>query len=246
MNSEARSFSQKVLVLQHTEESSPAYLAKWLNKNGIRWDVRCTALCEHFPSSAEGYDGIAVLGGEWSANDDRPSLRQAEVLIREADARGIPVIGHCLGGQLMARAFGGKVGKSPQPEVGWLPIGIARSPSSEDWFGNVTTATVYQWHYESFVELPPGAELVATSPGCPHQAFVYGQHLAMQFHIEIDIENIDLWTRMPDETYEQALRDKVPTVHSREIQLAATRTDMAGSEALADSIYSAWRLRWQR
>ena len=116
-----------------------------------------------YPASVRGYRGLAVLGGAWSANDDRPTLRQAEALILEADALGIPVIGHCLGGQLMARAFGGRVERLPQPEVGWWPITRSDSAAAREWLGDAEQATVYQWHQDSFVELPPGAELLASS-----------------------------------------------------------------------------------
>ena len=118
-----------VLVLQHTLEDGPGYLGQWLDAHGHTWQVRCTEAGEAYPASVDGFRALAVLGGEWSANDDRPSLRQAEALIRQADARGIPVIGHCLGGQLMARAFGGRVERLPMPEVGWLPV--RREPGAD-------------------------------------------------------------------------------------------------------------------
>ena len=151
-----------VLVLQHTLEDGPGYLGQWLDAHGHTWQVRCTEAGEAWPASIDGFRALAVLGGEWSANDDRPSLRHAEALIREADALGIPVIGHCLGGQLMARALGGQVQRLPQPEVGWWPIEHTGSAAARAWFGEERTPTVYQWHQDSFVTLPPGAELLAT------------------------------------------------------------------------------------
>jgi GMP synthase (glutamine-hydrolysing) len=174
----------EVLVLQHLLEDGPGYLGRWLDRQGIRWQVCCAEAGELYPPSVRGWRALAVLGGAWSANDERPSLRQTEALICEADALGIPVLGHCLGGQLIARAFGGRVQRLPQPEVGWLPIQRHDTPAARAWLGDAPESVVYQWHQDGFVELPPGAELLASSPACAHKAFALRQHLAMQFHIE--------------------------------------------------------------
>ncbi|WP_302174990.1 type 1 glutamine amidotransferase [uncultured Hydrogenophaga sp.] len=247
-----------VLVLQHTQEDGPGYLGQWLDAHGHRWQVRCTEAGEAYPTSIDGFRALAVLGGEWSANDDRPSLRQAEALIRQADAQGIPVIGHCLGGQLMARAFGGRVERLPVPEVGWLPIravaGLdpdADAGLLQDWLGGLGgpgsegRAMVYQWHYDSFVELPPGAKLLASSPACPHQAFAIGPHLGMQFHIEITPAKIEAWLGNAGSVYPQAVAQGLTTVQSPSNMQAATLRHQAGSQALADVIYAAWRRRWK-
>ena len=239
-----------VLVLQHTLEDGPGYLGEWLDAHGHSWQVRCTEAGQACPESMDGYRALAVLGGEWGANDDRPSLRQAEALIRQADARGIPVIGLCLGGQLMARAFGGRVERLPLPEVGWLPIAAAPGADAallQDWLGGLGQqgqATVYQWHYDSFVELPPGARLLASSPACGHQAFAIGPHLGMQFHIEITPAKIDAWLKNPGTVYPQAVAQGLPTVQAPGAMRASTAQHQSGSQALADRIYAAWRRRW--
>lgn len=234
----------EVLVLQHTLEDPPGYLGQWLDARGIPWQVLCAEAGEAYPASVRGYRALAVLGGEWSANDDRPSLRQAEALIREADALGVPVIGHCLGGQLMARAWGGRVARLPQPEVGWLPMRRRDSAMARHWLGENAQATVYQWHYDSFVTLPPGAQLLASSAACAHQAFAIGPHLAMQFHIEITPDKINEWLAHPGAVYPDAVRRYPDSVQDPARMRAATRHHQAGSEALADHIYQAWRERW--
>ncbi|MCW5672922.1 MAG: gamma-glutamyl-gamma-aminobutyrate hydrolase family protein, partial [Hydrogenophaga sp.] len=124
-----------VLVLQHLFEDGPGFLGEWLDAQGLPWHLRCAEAGDLYPASVRGYRGLAVLGGAWGANDERPTLRQAEALIREADALGIPVIGHCLGGQLMAKAFGGEVARLQQPEIGWWPISHTGSATARDWFG---------------------------------------------------------------------------------------------------------------
>ncbi len=233
-----------VLVLQHLFEDGPGYLGEWLDAQGIPWHLRCAEADEAYPDSVRGYRGLAVLGGAWSANDDRPTLRQAEDLIREADALGIPVLGHCLGGQLMARAFGGRVERLPQPEVGWLPITRLDGAAAREWLGDAEQPVVYQWHQDNFVELPPGAELLASSSTCTHQAFALRQHLAMQFHIEITPAKIQDWLEAPGDAYPVNVLLHRDSVQDPASMNAATLRHQSGSEAMADRIYRAWRSRW--
>lgn len=235
----------KVLVLQHTIEDSPGYLGQWLTQAGAAWEIFCAEAGQRYPDTVTPYAALAILGGEWCANDDRPSLRHVEQLILEADHHGIPVIGHCLGGQLIARAMGGEVRRLPQPEVGWLPITLHDTPEAHAWFGNQAEATVYQWHYDGFVSLPANAQVLASSPACPHQAFAIGPHLGMQFHIEITPQKIATWLGDSGPVYQAAVREGVSTVEPPSAMQVSTQRFQAGSEQLAHHIYSTWRTRWR-
>jgi GMP synthase-like glutamine amidotransferase len=233
-----------VLVLQHLHEDGPGVLGQWLDAQGVSWQVRCAQAGEAYPDSVSGYRALAVLGGAWSANDDRPTLRQAEALIREADALGLPVLGHCLGGQLLAKALGGRVATHHTPEIGWLPITHTGSASAREWLGEATDAVVYQWHSDSFVELPPGAELLASSSTCAHQAFALRQHLGMQFHIEITPAKIQDWLEEPGQAYPVNVLLHRNSVQDPASMNAATALYQSRSEAMAERIYRAWRARW--
>jgi GMP synthase-like glutamine amidotransferase len=107
-----------------------------------------------------------------------PSLE----LIREADRQGIPVIGHCLGGQLMAKAFGGTVTPNPVKEIGWGRV--AATGAAADWLGDAAGFEAFHWHGETF-SIPPGATRLLQSAHCANQAFLRGPHLGMQCHVEM-------------------------------------------------------------
>ena len=132
----------------------------------------------------------------------------------------------------------------PQPEIGWWPIGHNASAAANEWFGEERTPTVYQWHQDGFVALPPGAQLLASSEACAHQAFALGPHLAMQFHIEITPAKIHDWLENPGEAYAVNVLLHRDSVQDPAGMHAATKRHLAGSQALAARIYRTWRSRW--
>lgn len=229
-----------VLVLQHLPDDGPAFLATWLAAQGRAMDLRHTSAGDAFPEGIEGFGALAVLGGEWSANDKRPSLRQAESLIRQAVAAGVPVLGHCLGGQLMSRALGGSVGDSPRPERGWHAVHRLAQPLAAEWFGPGELPPLFQWHREAFT-LPPGAQALATNAACPQQAFALGPHLAMQFHVEVDADKLAAWAS--DADGERSADE--PGWHNAQQMRLDTQRHLAASLALAARIYARW-LRFAR
>jgi len=228
-----------VLVLQHLSGDGPAFLGQWLAGQGVATDVRNTEAGDAYPETLAGHGALAILGGEMSANDPLPSLRHAERLFLEALREGIPTLGHCLGGQLMARALGARIGASPAPEVGFNELHLHAGPASGAWFGRCGAARVFQWHYEAF-DLPPGAEELATSAACRHQAFTIGPHLGMQFHIELDAEKLDRWSRDEGERYRQAIPRHPDTVHSGERMRQDAGELLAAHQGLAARIYGRW------
>jgi len=227
-----------VLILQNLTPDGPGHLAEWLARRGVAFEVRNTQAGHAYPGSIDGYRALALLGGEMSANDDLPSLRQAERLILQAMDRDVPVIGHCLGGQLMARALGAQVGSSPAPEIGWQTLQVADTSAARAWLGEPIERVVYHWHLESF-ELPPGAERLASSAACPNQAFAIGPHLAMQFHVELDRAKLAAWSASTDAGF-LALQRDCATVQAGAAMRQQAATALPAQQRLADRIYRRW------
>jgi GMP synthase-like glutamine amidotransferase len=228
-----------ILILQHMRHDGPAYLARWLADRGLAFDLRDASSGASFPADMSAHGALAVLGGAMSANDPLPFLRDAERLILQAMQAGTPVIGHCLGGQLMARALGARVQGSPAPEIGWQAMEVLDDPVAAAWFGEPAVHHVMHWHYESF-ELPPGASWLARSAACPHQAFAIGPHLSMQFHIEIDEQKLQRWLDDGDPAWPQALQRHSPSVQDKDTILSQARSRMQAHQRLADRIYGRW------
>jgi GMP synthase (glutamine-hydrolysing) len=228
-----------VLILQNLTADGPGYLGAWLAEQGIAFDVFNTEAGDAYPWSIAGYRGLALMGGEMSANDDLPSLRQAERLILQAMDTDIPVIGHCLGGQLMARALGAQVIASPTPEIGWQALQVADTPAARLWFGEPGERTVFHWHGESF-ELPPGAELLASNASCPHQAFAVGRHLAMQFHVELDARKLAAWSASVDPSFVRLQSEHGSTVQTGAVMREQSKEALPSQQRFADRLYRRW------
>ena len=229
---------QPVAILQHQLPENAAYLTTWLERHRVDYRVFNAGANEEFPASIEPYAALAVMGGGMSANDALLSNRQAEILILQAMRLDRPVIGHCLGAQLMSRALGAEITDSPQPEIGWQPLAYENLELAREWFGDNPTTTVAQWHYESFA-IPKGATRLATSTACTNQAWVMGSHLAMQFHIEIDEDKLTRWVADDDAKWAHAQR-LYETVQDKVAMLAGLPYYLGQHQATADRIYQKW------
>jgi GMP synthase-like glutamine amidotransferase len=227
-----------VLIVQHLSSDGPAFLGSWLRRQGLPYEVRNWHAGQSLPNDMRDFAALAVLGGEMSANDPLPALRQTEALILDAMRRGCPVVGHCLGGQLMARALGAGVGPSPQPEIGWSEMTVGDHATALHWFGRSGPQRIFQWHEESF-ELPPGAVRLAGSAACPNQAFAFGPHLAMQFHVELDEDKLLGWTQSESPDWVE-LQQRHVSVMGAAAMRAGAAAGLPAQQQLAEHVYSRW------
>ena len=226
----------RIAILQNFSDDSPAYLGTWLTEHGVDFDVFNSDAGESPPATLDSYAGLALLGGPMSVNDDLLSLRKSESLIRQARDAGKPVIGHCLGGQLIANVLGARVAVADAPEIGWSKIRLSEGTEAQNWFGEFTGTErdALQWHYDAF-SLPEGATLLASNDACPVQAFAFHNLLAMQFHIEIDRNKLAAWAR--NSKGELAALIDQPHVQQARVIAAEIPKRMAASQALANRIY---------
>lgn len=141
------------------------------------------------------FDMLIVMGGPMSVNDEArfPWLASEKELIKNCRDSEKPVLGICLGAQLIASALGNRVFPGKYSEIGWFPVEFNQGDDARKLFpGLPSKATVFHWHGDTF-DLPEDAVLLGSSPITPVQAFIaYGKLLALQFHIEIKPENISL------------------------------------------------------
>jgi GMP synthase-like glutamine amidotransferase len=181
-----------VAIFRHSPTEGPGYFATYLEAHSLPWQLVKIDAGEAPPASAGEYAGLAFMGGPMSVNDDLPWIAGVLKLIRSAVDAQVPVLGHCLGAQLMASALGGSVGLSPQKEIGWGTVDVADSEDARAWFGGTRSFLSFHWHGETFT-LPEGAVGIASSPHCRNQAFALGPHLGMQCHVEMTPDMIRSW-----------------------------------------------------
>ncbi len=183
------------LVLQHLDIEPPALLADCLIKAGhIVESVRIDRK-EAIPKTPEGYAGMIVMGGPMSANDDSPFIKEEIALLQQAIRQNFPVLGICLGAQLLAKAAGADILPSPERELGWYRLLPTLDSESDPLFSTLPAKAinVFQWHGETF-SLPPDATLLASCAGIPNQAFRLGScQYGLQFHVEVDEAIIRQW-----------------------------------------------------
>jgi GMP synthase-like glutamine amidotransferase len=183
----------RVIAFRHVPFEGAGRLESALVERGVRIeyaDLYHPAAPEPDFTSA---DGLVVLGGPMSMNDNLEWLRREQRLVERAMAGGMPVLGICLGSQMLAQSLGARVYRNPKKEIGWFEIHFASGARGDRLFSELNQPeTVFHWHGETF-DLPAGAELLAWSDACRHQAFRAGTVYGLQFHLEVTPEMIADW-----------------------------------------------------
>jgi GMP synthase-like glutamine amidotransferase len=186
----------RILAFRHVPFESLGLIAPALKARGIAFDYADLYRDGAALAETDGYDGLIFLGGPMSANDPLPFLKREMRVIERALAAGTPVLGVCLGAQLIAKTLGAAVYRNAEPEIGWFDIRLANGADGDPVFAGLRPVeTVFHWHSDTF-DLPQGAEVLARSERTERQAFRYGRAVyGLQFHLEVTPRMIVDWYR---------------------------------------------------
>ncbi|GAB4376885.1 MAG: GMP synthase [Elainellaceae cyanobacterium] len=190
-----------LLVIQNSELDPVGVVGDCAQQRGAQLHVFLPILGDALPQSSQSFDGLIILGGVMSAweDDSYPYLRQVVELIHQFHADRKPIMGICLGSQIIARAFGANVYRHTQLELGFSPIRVIDCPHSESWLRDYSDSLhLMQWHFDTF-DLPANATWLMTNDICQHQAYRIGDTTyGFQFHFEVTGEIVQSWLAYRD------------------------------------------------
>ena len=187
-----------VLLIQNTRIEGSGYLGELLSNDGF--DIT-SIHAKHETIPEKKFSLVVILGAPESANDNLPYLIREQNLIKNSVDNDIPVLGICLGSQLIAKTFGAEVYKGPIKEIGFYhDLKFSNNSKLFDGFSN--PFSVFHWHGDTF-DLPEGATRLALSKNYQNQAFQYKSAIGLQFHLEVNKQMVNLWLDKTEEKLRQ-------------------------------------------
>jgi GMP synthase-like glutamine amidotransferase len=226
-----------IAIFRHASTEGPGYLAEFLDARHIPWQLIAIDAGDTVPDRAADYSGLVFMGGPMSVNDDLPWIAPVLKLIRDAVDMDIPILGHCLGGQLISKALGGSVSRNPVKEIGWGEVTVADNGVAHEWFGDMKKFQAFHWHGETFT-LPQGATHLLSSVHCANQAYAIGKHLALQCHVEMTAGMIASWCEVGAE--ELLAGKDSPAVQSADVMQRRMADELPRLQGVAARLYSRW------
>jgi len=227
----------KIYILQHHPVENLANIAGALEGAALAWQYVRVDEGQSVPSSMKGAGGLIVMGGPASVyqTDRYPWLRDEMRLIEDAMKSNLPVLGVCLGAQILAAALGAKVERNPNgKEIGWHPIRLSDSAKEDRLMrGLPASMTPFHWHSDIF-ELPPGATSLASSDKTPCQAFRHGDKAyGLQFHFEVTREGV---AAMADAFAKDLVRENIPA----DRMIAQAAEYLPPLEKISETVFARW------
>ena len=229
-----------IRIFQHQDWVGAGRVVETLTRLNLPFEVISIDRGDGVPSAVGDVSAMVFLGGTMSVNDPLPWIDDELALIREGQARGIPMLGHCLGSQLISKAMGGMVAPMPAKEIGWHRVMRSRNPAADAWQAELPDEfDILIWHHDAFT-LPPGAAPLYSSKFCPDQAFVLGDTLATVAHIEVTAPLLREWL----EIYGDDIAPISASVQEREQILHGLDERVQHMHAtVTDRLYERWLSR---
>ncbi|MCP4077505.1 MAG: type 1 glutamine amidotransferase [Gammaproteobacteria bacterium] len=227
-----------VRIFTHATSEPPGHIGVLINRLDIPFEQVCLEDGKQVPMDLDNVSALIFMGGPGDVNKAPDWMSQEMALIKLATAREIPILGVCLGAQLVSKALGGEVWEADHVEVGWHDVKLLPASSGHQWFDGLPEKfNVFQWHAHVF-SAPSGAVSMATSECTECQAFTFGNNLAIQFHLEMNSEMIEFLT----EKYSSDLVGESDCVQNREQVLRNISNSCQQTFAIADILIRNWLL----
>lgn len=223
-----------VAILQHEASQGPGILLDHLRQQDIPHVLLDPCAQGSAPANARDYRGIIVLGSNHCANEQLRWIENERCLLQSAQQHDVPVLGHCFGAQMLARAMGARVWRNPCPNIGWSEVRI--TSRAQQLMDLPAQATLFNWHYDTF-EIPQGASRTMYAQHCLNKGFVRGRHWAFQGHLEVTEASVRQWC---SEGRSELQRASGPAVQSETQILAQLQPRIAQLHAMALRTYRAW------
>ena len=211
----------RVVAFRHVPFEGAGHLESVLREHGIEFQYADLYRADAATPDLSDAAAVVVLGGPMSMNGGLPWLRREQRLVERAVADGMPVLGICLGAQMLAQSLGAKVYRNPGKEIGWFEVHFTEAARDSLFAGMGGAETFFHWHGETF-DLPAGAELLAWSDDCRNQAFRWRNVCGVQFHPEVTPEMIADWCRQDENCGDVRELETLPdpafhSVHLRQV-----------------------------
>lgn len=225
-----------VRFVRHVACEPPGYFGSFLDKYGYPYEVICVDEGAVVPQDLDQVAGLVIMGGPGNVNEPTGWMKQELDLIRHAADRGMPMVGICLGAQLISSALGGSVTPAGTLEVGWHAVEQVAGPGAPGWFLDLPPRfEVFQWHAHTF-SLPSGAVALLSSTCVENQAFALDNILAMQFHLEVTPQSVkELTLRYPSD-----MENVSDCVQSASAITADLDTRTSRLHKVADVVFDRW------
>lgn len=229
-----------IAIFQHDPNQQPGFLLRFLNDSGIPSRLIHSDDAAALPRTARSFSGLVFLGSDNSVNDPLPWIERELRLVKDALCCDVPVLGHCFGGQLLARSLGATVQRNGFPSIGWSRL--RATPAAKPWFGAAKEVLAFNWHYETFA-IPRGAVRTLFGVHCLNKGFAFGRNLAFQSHLEVTEDIVRSWCRAHRDELASATG---PAVQSEQEILKCLPERLLKVHTVARSVYGHWTAQMPR